>query len=104
MEDGLLTARGNTTWTSDSVYKILKNEKYMGDCLAQKSVTLDFLSQKRVSNTGQQPQYYVKDSHPAIISEEDWHAVQEELKRRYAMLRNPDGKYSTCYSGRDTTT
>lgn len=100
MEDGILTARGNTTWTSDSVYKILKNEKYMGDCLAQKSVTLDFLSQKRVRNTGQQPQYYVRDTHPAIISEEDWHSVQAELKRRREMLTNPDGKYRTRYSGR----
>lgn len=100
MEDGELTARNNTTWTSDSVYKILKNEKYMGDCLAQKSVTLDFLSQKRVPNTGQQPQYYVRDSHPAIISEEDWHLVQAELKRRREMFTNPDGKYKTRYSGR----
>lgn len=52
----------------------------MVECLAQKSVTLDFLSQKEVHNTGQQPQYYVKDSHQPIISEGDWHAVQEELK------------------------
>ncbi|MGO1368502.1 recombinase family protein [Senegalia sp. (in: firmicutes)] len=99
MEEGILTARKNTTWTSDSVYKILKNEKYMGNCLAQKSVTLDFLTGKRVPNKGHQPQYYVKDSHPAIISEDDWNAVQEELKRRSKMFRDPEGKYSIRYSG-----
>ena len=99
MEDGVLTARGNTTWTSDSVYKILKNEKYMGDCLAQKTVTLDFLTHKRVRNRDHQPKFLVKNNHPAIISEEDWNAVQQELKRRSKMLRDPDEKYSMRYSG-----
>lgn len=102
MEDGVLTARGNPTWTSDSVYKILKNEKYMGDCLAQKTVTLDFLTHKRVRNKDHQPQFLVRNNHPAIISEEDWNAVQQELKRRSKMLRDPDGKYSMRYSGTAT--
>lgn len=102
MADGVLTARGNPTWTSDSVYKILKNEKYMGDCLAQKTVTLDFLTHKRVRNKEHQPQFLVRNNHPAIISEEDWNAVQQELKRRSKMLRDPDGKYSMRYSGTAT--
>jgi site-specific DNA recombinase len=101
-EDGVSTARGNTTWTSDAVYKILKNEKYMGDCLAQKTVTLDFLTHKRVRNKDHQPQFLVKNNHPAIISEEDWNAVQQELKRRSKMQRDPDGKYSMRYSGKAT--
>lgn len=98
-EDEELTARGNVTWTCDAVYKILTNEKYMGDCLAQKTVTLDFLTHKRVRNRDHQPKFLVKNNHPAIISEEDWNAVQQELKRRSKMLRDPDGKYSMRYSG-----
>lgn len=98
-KDGLKTARGNKTWTSDAVYKILKNEKYMGHCLAQKSVTVDFLTHKRVRNKDHQPQYFIRNTHPAIIPEEDWYAVQEELDRRNKMLRDPDEKYRMCYSG-----
>lgn len=98
-KEGLKTARGNKTWTSDAVYKILRNEKYMGHCLAQKSVTVDFLTHKRVRNKDHQPQYFIRNTHPAIISEEDWYAVQEELDRRNKMLRDPDEKYRMCYSG-----
>lgn len=39
----------------------------------QKTYTVDFLSKKRVENTGQVPQYYVEDSHPAIIDKETSH-------------------------------
>lgn len=47
-----------------SIQKMLSNEKYKGDALLQKTYTVDFLTNKRVDNTGQIPQYYVEDSHP----------------------------------------
>jgi len=99
MKDGIRTARNKKTWTSDSVYKILKNEKYKGDCLAQKTVTVDFLTHERVRNHEHQPQYYIRNNHPAIISGEDWEKVQEELTRRNKMLRDPENKYRMTYSG-----
>ncbi|WP_071392657.1 recombinase family protein [Bacillus tuaregi] len=99
MRDGLKTGKGNKTWTGDSVYKILRQEKYQGHCLAQKTVTLDFLSHKRVRNTDIQPQYFVKNTHPAIISEETFEAAQQEMKRRSLMMRDPDKKYRQHYSG-----
>lgn len=97
--DGLKTGKGNKTWTSDAVYKILKQEKYQGHCLAQKTVTIDFLTHKRVRNHDIQPQYYVKNTHPAIISEETFEAVQQEMKRRSLMMRDPDKKYRQHFSG-----
>ncbi|MBP2643303.1 MAG: Resolvase protein [Firmicutes bacterium] len=69
-------------WHSSTVLNILKNEKYKGDALLQKTYTVDFLSKKRADNTGQVPQYYVEDSHPAIIDKEMWEAVQLEMERR----------------------
>ena len=51
---------------------MLTNEKYKGDALLQKTYTVDFLSKKRADNNGQVPQYYVEDSHPAIIDKEMW--------------------------------
>ncbi|MEK3992260.1 recombinase family protein [Robertmurraya sp. FSL R5-0851] len=99
MRDGLKTGKGNTTWTGDSVYKILRQEKYQGHCLAQKTITTSYLTHKRIRNRGHQPQYYVKNTHPAIISEETFEAVQQEMKRRRLMMRDPDKKYRQHFSG-----
>lgn len=60
-QDGILTGAGNTKWYDSTINKILRNEKYMGDALLQKTVTTDFLTKKRVKNTGVLPQYYVED-------------------------------------------
>jgi len=98
MRDKVKTARGNTTWTSDSVLKLIKNEKHCGHALCQKSVTLDPLSHKRVRNKNHKPQYFIRNHHEPIISEEDWNATQKELERRRKMLRDPEGKYRSCYS------
>lgn len=58
--DGILTGGKTKNWQSSGVSKILKNEKYMGDALLQKTYTVDFLSKKRVKNNGITPQYYVE--------------------------------------------
>ena len=42
----------------------------------------DFLTKKRKKNEGEVPQYYVKQSHEAIISPEIYDLVQDELKKR----------------------
>ena len=99
-KDKVKTARGNTKWTSDSVLKLIKNEKYCGHALCQKSVTLDPLSHKRVRNKNHKPQYFIRNHHPPIISEEDWNTAQKELERRSRMRHDPDGKYQSCYSSK----
>ena len=72
----VLWERGNT------VESILRNEKYKGSALLQKSFTVDFLTKKTKINEGEVPQYYVEDSHPAIIEPWEWEQVQVELERR----------------------
>jgi hypothetical protein len=76
----------------------MTNEKHCGHALCQKSVTLDPLSHKRVRNKNHKPQYFIRNHHDPIISEEDWNATQKELERRRKMLRDPEGKYRSCYS------
>ncbi len=61
--DGILTGAGNHRWHTSTINKILRNEKYIGDALLQKTYTVDFLSKKRVANNGIVPQYYVENSH-----------------------------------------
>ncbi len=79
---GVPNWNGKAKWYEGSIRKMLSNEKYKGDALLQKTYTLDFLSKKRAENTGQVPQYFVEDSHPAIIDKEVWEAVQLEMERR----------------------
>ena len=69
-------------WTASTVKSILTNEKYKGDALLQKTFTPDYLTKKTKKNDGQIPQYYVENSHPAIITAEVFDAVQTEMERR----------------------
>lgn len=97
--DGILTGAGKQRWKPESVKKILTNEKYIGDALLQKTYTVDFLTKKRVSNNGIVPQYYVENSHPAIIPRDLYMQVQEEILRR-ANIHNGTGQKKRVYSSR----
>lgn len=79
---GALTAIGNKNWSTESIQRILQNEKYMGDVLLQKTYTADFIEGKIKKNNGELPQYYIKDNHPAIIPREMFFRIQEEIARR----------------------
>lgn len=68
--------------SSSSILSILSNEKYCGDAILQKTITVDCISKTRRKNTGEAPMYYVQNNHPAIISREKFNKVQEELIRR----------------------
>ncbi len=82
MSHGISSPAGKERWQSGTVYSILTNEKYTGDALLQKKYTVDFLTKKQKINEGEVPQYYVENSHPAIISHEVFDMVQQEIKRR----------------------
>lgn len=47
---------------------MLKNEKYMGGALLQKTYTVDFMTKKRVLNKGIVPQYYVYEEKRRRVS------------------------------------
>ena len=101
MDDGILTAAGKAKWRPESVKKILKNEKYIGDALLQKTYTVDVLTKKRVKNNGIVPQYYVENSHEPIIPRELYMQVQEEMLRRTNLHSGADRKkrvYSSKYA------
>ena len=80
--ESIPTPSGKKKWTTSTIRSILTNEKYKGDALLQKCYTIDFLTKKRKKNEGEVPQYYVKNSHEAIISPEVYDLAQNELKNR----------------------
>ena len=81
-EEGVPGVHGNARWHSVTVTRMLQNEKHCGDLLMQKTYTADFLTKIQTENNGDLEQYFIKDDHPAIVSREQWDAVQLEMKRR----------------------
>ena len=77
----LKTVYGNE-WSSSSVRKILRNEKYCGDVLMQKTITVDYLSHTSKINEGEAEQYYIADHHDPIVSREIWDRAQELLDKQ----------------------
>lgn len=83
-EEKISTKTGLTEWSVPSIQNILKNEKYTGDALLQKTYTTDPISKRQKINRGELPQYLVKNCHPAIISREIFSLAQKEMARRTA--------------------
>jgi len=81
--EGIPTPTGRKArWQTSTIDSILRNEKYKGDALLQKTFTVDFLSKKVKSNEGEVPQFYVTGSHEAIVTPEVFDLVQNEIARR----------------------
>ena len=86
-ERGIKTPGGKDVWSVSTIRSILSNEKYKGDALLQKTYTLDYLSKTVKKNNGEVKQYYVTNSHEAIIDEDVFNLVQVELQRRSKIRR-----------------
>ena len=92
-EKGIPTPGRKKTWQVSTVKSILTNEKYKGDARLQKRFTTDYLTKTMKVNEGEVPQYYVENSHPAIIDPTEWDMVQGEFHRR-----KEANKRTTCHS------
>ncbi|MFP5453347.1 recombinase family protein [Parvimonas sp. G1604] len=66
---------GKYNWQASTLDSMLRNEKYMGDAILQKSYTADFLSKKRVMNDGSIQMYHIEEDHEPIIDIDTWEAV-----------------------------
>ena len=80
--NGVATPSGKQKWSQTTVNSILRNEKYKGDALLQKRFTVDFLTKRTKTNTGEVPQFYVEGSHEGIIVPHEFDLVQAEIERR----------------------
>lgn len=73
---GCMTKKGNTVWSPGSILQILQNERHCGDVLAHKTYTPNYLNHKSKKNMQNRPQYRKRNHHEAIISRDDFIAVQ----------------------------
>ncbi|MDD4511059.1 MAG: recombinase family protein, partial [Oscillospiraceae bacterium] len=69
-------------FSNSSIRQILSNITYTGNLLFQKEYVSDPITGKSKINRGELPQYFVEDTHEAIIPMETYQAVQRERERR----------------------
>ena len=99
--DRIPTVTGKYKWYDSVIRKMLRNEKYYGELLLQKTVTLDYLTKYRVENKNHTEQYRVENNHEPIISKELWDMAQKELERRneiYCGVNKDRSKYTKRYA------
>ncbi|MFQ7451999.1 MAG: recombinase family protein [Flavonifractor plautii] len=83
---GIPTPDNAPYWQKTSILYILTNEKYIGDSLNQKYLSGGFPFLKR-RNHSEADQYYIENTHPAIVSRETFEKVQQLLQRKGARQR-----------------
>lgn len=80
-QQGIPTKFGGL-WKISTIRDILRNEKYTGDLLLQKTYKSDPITKKKMDNHGELPMYYVENNHEPIIDKETFNRAQNELKKR----------------------
>jgi DNA invertase Pin-like site-specific DNA recombinase len=99
IRNGYVKANGRNDWTNVAITSILRNERYVGDVVCQKTFTEDYLTHKKVVNKGQKTKYYIKDHHEGIIDRDTFESVQKMLKpKTKGVKRGPSKRYD--FTGR----
>jgi len=68
---------GNIKWTAGGVLQILRNERHCGDVLTRKTYTPNYRDHLSKKNRGERPQSRYLNHHSAIVSRDDFIAVQQ---------------------------
>ncbi len=99
-----IPARKGGSWTKEALRRLLKNEKYCGDALLQKTYVENCISKTIRRNQGERTMYLVKNCHPPVIERALFEQVQAELARRAGKRKTAEktktelGKYSAKYA------
>ena len=78
-ELGRKTYLGNVTWTPGAIVQVLRNERHCGDVLTRKTFTPNYLNHLSKKNRGDRMQSIYRNHHEAIVSRDDYIAVQHLL-------------------------
>lgn len=70
---------GNIKWTAGGIVQILRNERHCGDVLTRKTYTPNFRTHLSKKNKGKRPQSRYLNHHEAIVSRDDFIAVQQMI-------------------------
>lgn len=100
-----ITMRVECRWVDSNIKVVLTNVTYTDNLLLQKEFISDPISKQCKKNRGQPPQYYVEDTHPAIIDKtSEKHRKKSSCKGSSVMTRKSNGRFDggcaeVLYSG-----
>ena len=94
-ELGIKTPRNGKMWSASNIRGMLHNERYIGDTLYMKTFTDEEYNHHY--NHGEVDQYYLKNTHEPIITQEDFEKVQHLIgqRKKERKIRDGDGTYQT---------
>lgn len=69
-ENKIPSPAGKDRWSRETISKLLKNEKYTGDVMLQKTFVKDLFSGKQIKNNGELERHLIQEHHPAIVNRE----------------------------------
>lgn len=87
-------------WKAARIARIVRNERYAGDVLTQKTFVSDYLTHKVRVNKGEIHQYYIRDHHPAIVDRLLYEKVQRILEKRTRRPSRNDRKMESPFANR----
>ena len=103
--EGIPAAGGKPQWSEGALQYLLRNEKYCGDALLQKTFVENCMNKKTRKNNGELPKYLVQNHHVGIIDRHLFERVQAEIARRAGKRKVSDktsktqqSKYSSRYA------
>lgn len=79
IEQGRRSYFGKLCWTASGVASVLRNERHCGDVLTRKTFTENYRTHRILKNNGEEPQSWYFNHHTAIVSRDDFNAVQRML-------------------------
>lgn len=82
-KEGIKTSTYMKDWSYTVILRVLKNEKYCGDLVQQKTYTPDYLSHSKKYNKGEVEYVTIRNHHKPIIPRETFEATQREIERRH---------------------
>lgn len=93
MDDAVPFKDGRMRWRHQSISKLIKNERYIGDMLLQKTYSEDVLPYRKRKNNGELPKYYVKNTHEPIVERVQYELANILLKERGQQVNSKCGQY-----------
>lgn len=99
-EEGVISHKVDS-WSGQRILRMMKNEKYKGDCLLQKSY-ISPVTKKQTRNHGDEKRYYICNDHEPIVSRTIWEEanVRMAAEKQKRKLKPHAGKYHCPYCGR----
>ena len=76
-------------WSSSSVTSILNNEVYLGHSVGLRTTTISYKNKQRIERP-ESEQFVVKNTHEALIIQEQWDIVQEVRQHKKRVPKHMD--------------